>query len=50
MNILFYHTPSGRSPVENFIESLSWDDQTRFTNVYESVTAYGLECQRVTFK
>ena len=50
MNILFYQTPSGRSPVEDFIEGLPWDDQTRFTAIYEGILEHGFECQRVTFK
>jgi hypothetical protein len=35
MIVAFYETPSGRSPVEDFITSLDKADRGRFTDVLE---------------
>jgi len=50
MKVLFYKTASGRSPVEDFMKTLSTADQGRFRDVYEGITEYGLECPRVIFR
>lgn len=50
MKVLFYKTASGRSPVEDFMKSLSAADQGRFKDVYEGIIEYGLECPRVIFR
>jgi len=50
MKVDFYYTQSGRSPVQEFIKTLSMDDKARFTDVYEGVEKYGLEYQRATFR
>lgn len=50
MKVDVYKTTSGRSPVEDFIKSLSTDDQARFADVYDGIKKYGLECPRVEFK
>jgi phage-related protein len=50
MEVNFYKTGSGRSPVEDFIKGLSADDQARFADVYYGIQSYGLDCPRVIFK
>jgi len=50
MNVAFYETASGRSPVEDFISGLSKVDQARFADVFEGIENYGLGCPRVQFK
>lgn len=50
MRILFYQLPSGRSPVEDFIESLPKADQARFADVILGIEQLGLSYTRVTFK
>ena len=50
MRISFYQTASGRSPIEDFIISLSKSDQARFAEVYRGILKYGFECPRVIFK
>ena len=50
MRISFYQTASGRSPIENFIISLSKSDQARFAEVYRGILKYGFEYLRVIFK
>lgn len=50
MEVAFYQTSQGRSPVEDFIKSLPKADQARFADVYQGVTAFGLGCPRVSFR
>ena len=50
MRVAFYTSPSGRSPVEEFIQALSKSDQARFSDVFEGVEAFGLDCPRVQFR
>lgn len=48
--VVFYHTASGRSPVEEFIAELSKNDQARFADVYQGFKEHGLLCPRVFFR
>ncbi|MBC7753069.1 MAG: type II toxin-antitoxin system RelE/ParE family toxin [Moraxellaceae bacterium] len=50
MEIKFYQTVSGRSPIEDFIIDLPKLDQARFADVFEGIEKYGLDCPRVQFK
>ena len=50
MKVAFYKSGSGRSPVEDFIESLSKPDQARFRDVFDGVEQFGLDCPRVQFR
>jgi len=50
MLIHFYETPSGRSPVEDFIQALQKQDQARFAEVIDGIEKYGLSYARVQFK
>ena len=50
MRIGYYKTPSGRSPVEEFILGLSKMDQARFVEVYDGIRAHGLGYHEVTFR
>lgn len=50
MRVSFYVSALGRSPVEEFIRSLSKSDQARFADIYNGVKEFGLNCPRVTFK
>jgi phage-related protein len=50
MKISTYQTPSGRSPIEDYISGLSKKDQARFYEVYEGIKKYGLDCPGVIFK
>ena len=50
MKIQLYKTPSGRSPVEDFIKGLSNKDQGRFSEVFDGVLKHGFDCPRVKFR
>ncbi len=50
MRVAFYTSQSGRSPVEDFIGSLSKADQARFRDVFEGIQSSGLDCPRVQFR
>lgn len=50
MKVSFYETPSGRSPIEDFIESLPKADQARFADVFDGIEKFGLGCPRVQFR
>lgn len=50
VKINFYELPSGRSPVEDFIEDLSKKDQARFAEVLVGLGEFGLAYSRVQFK
>jgi len=50
MRVSFYTSPSGRSPIEEFIRSLPKRDQARFADVYKGIKEYGFDCPRVVFK
>ena len=50
MLINFYHTSSGRSPIEEFIEALSKADKARFAEVLVGLGQFGMSYSRVTFK
>lgn len=50
MRVAFYTSQSGRSPVQDFIGSLSKADQARFRDVFEGIQNSGLDCPRVQFR
>jgi phage-related protein len=50
MKVNFYELSSGRSPVEDFIESLPKNDQARFAEVIVGIEQFGLAYSRVQFK
>jgi phage-related protein len=50
MQVAFYTSQSGRSPVEDFIGTLSKADQARFRDVYDGIRNNGLDCPRVQFR
>jgi phage-related protein len=50
MRVAFYTSQSGRSPVEDFIDSLSKSDQARFRDVFDGIQSSGLDCPRVQFR
>src|SRR5258708_3843129 len=50
MRVNFYELTSGRSPVEEFIESLPKADQARFAEVIVGIEQFGLAYSRVQFK
>lgn len=50
MRVAFYTSQSGRSPVEDFIDSLSKADQARFRDVFDGIQNSGLDCPRVQFR
>jgi phage-related protein len=50
MKIGYYKTPSGRSPVEEFILGLPKADQARFIDVYDGIRQHGLNYHEVTFR
>jgi phage-related protein len=50
MEVDFYRTPNGRSPIEEFIAELPKVDQARFLDIYQGIKQYGLECPRAIFK
>ena len=50
MIVQFYETASGRSPVEDFIESLQKQDQARFAEVIDGIEKHGLDYPRVQLK
>ncbi len=50
MEVNFYELPSGRSPIEEFIESLPKGDQARFAEVLVGLEQFGLAYSRVQFK
>ena len=50
MRVIFYRTASGRSPVEDFIRSLSEADRGKFYEVWEGIEAHGLHFEGVEFR
>ena len=50
MDIAFYNSGSGQSPVEKFIGSLSKPDQARFKEIYDGIKEHGLNCPRAKFR
>jgi|SRR5665213_2150167 len=50
MQIRFYISSSGRSPIEKFILGLAKEDQAKFNDVFEGITANGLEFAAVEFR
>ena len=50
MLVSFFQLPSGRSPVEEFIQSLPKRDMARCLEVVVGLEDYGFACQRVRFK
>ena len=50
MRVAFYTSSSGKSPVEEFIGSLSKGDQARFRDIFSGIEKYGLDCPRVQFR
>lgn len=50
MEIAFYQTQNGRSPVEDFITKLSRLDQARFTEIIVGIEENGLVYPRANFR
>ena len=50
MRVAFYTSSAGRSPVEDFIRSLSKGDQARFRDVFDGIQNFGLDCPRAQFR
>lgn len=50
MKISLYQTPSGRSPIEDYIMGLSKSDQSKFYDVYQDIKKHGVNCSGVIFK
>lgn len=50
MIVQLYETPSGRSPVEDFVETLQKPDQAKFAEVVVGIEEYGLAYSRAHFK
>lgn len=50
MEVGFYRSASGRSPVREFLDHLSKPDQARFADVAEGIEQHGLACPRVRFR
>lgn len=50
MKIGYYKTPSGRSPIEDFILGLPKADQAQFVRVYQGIQRQGLSYHEATFK
>lgn len=50
MEVLFYKSASGRSPIRIFIEDQPEEDQARILNVLDEIENHGFAAARVTFK
>jgi phage-related protein len=50
MEVVFFRSETGRSPVREAIERLAKADQARFVEVSDGIERYGLECPRVRFR
>ncbi len=50
MKIDFYLTSSGRNVIDEFVRSLTPQDQGRFVEVYKGIQAQGLGCPTVQFR
>ncbi|MHB8482968.1 MAG: type II toxin-antitoxin system RelE/ParE family toxin [Nitrospiria bacterium] len=50
MNIYFYETPGGNSPIKKFIDDLPDTDQARFFEVIDEIETNGFGAARVVFK
>lgn len=50
MRVYYYKTDSGRSPVIEYIESLTEAEQARFFDVFTEIEKSGLDAARVAFK
>jgi len=50
MQVAFYRSQAGRSPVREAIERLGKSDQARFAEVAEGIERHGLDCPRVRFR
>jgi phage-related protein len=50
MEVVFYRTQSGRSPVQEAIAKLAKADQARFLEVADGIERHGLKCPRVHFR
>ena len=50
LQVYFYRTAKGKSPVEEYISGLPKDDLARFTDVYKGIKEYGLAYARVHLK
>lgn len=50
MKVTFYHTASGRSPVEDFIGGLPEADRGKFYEVWEGIGAHGLHYEGVEYR
>jgi hypothetical protein len=50
MEVAFYKSGTGRSPVRDAIEELGKADQARFAEVADGIERYGFGCPRVGFR
>jgi phage-related protein len=50
MKIMYYLTPAGRNPVNEFALSLPKEDQGRLVEVYLGIQEHGLDYERVAFR
>ena len=50
LKVEFYVTPSGRSPVEDFIKCLPLGDKERFRAILEGIEKEGVHFSRAQFK
>ena len=50
MQVFFFKTKSGNSPIEKYIDKLPEEDQARFLEVVDEIEREGLEACRVIFK
>jgi len=50
MQVFFYQTAAGHSPIKRFIDSLPEEDQARFIEVFQEIEKRGLAAVRLVFK
>ena len=50
MQIYFYKTNAGNSPIERFIDKLPEIDQSRFLEIIDELETHGLNAGRIVFK
>lgn len=50
IEVRLYESKNGRSPIEDFISDLPKSVQARFSDVFEGIEKYGLDCPRVQLR
>ena len=50
VNVYFYRTKAGNSPIEAYLDRLPDRDKARFMDVVEEIEQHGLQAARVVFK